>query len=214
MRFERHHSALIVASIVTVASFVGATAYTQNRLGRLDAVSSSIETDAVPSIDYLSRVAVRLTKLNQLLDAIQAGGPQAISGRKAARLELDGLEADVAEYVRLPPLPGEEAHWAALRTDVEHAVQATRQAVETNGVPSPQTFDAVGDALDAALRSVAATLAFDIRQSKAMARDLRAVRAETLRMVVKLDGGSSLVALMAVIVRLVAFQAPPVWGVP
>ncbi len=200
MRFERHHSALIVASIVTVASFVGATAYTQNRLGRLDAVSSSIETDAVPSIDYLSRVAVRLTKLNQLLDAIQAGGPQAISGRKAARLELDGLEADVAEYVRLPPLPGEEAHWAALRTDVEHAVQATRQAVETNGVPSPQTFDAVGDALDAALRSVAATLAFDIRQSKAMARDLRAVRAETLRMVVKLDGGSSLVALMAVIV--------------
>ncbi|HTL43023.1 MAG TPA: HAMP domain-containing sensor histidine kinase [Vicinamibacterales bacterium] len=183
-----------------MASFVGATAYTQNRLARLDEVSSTIETDAVPSIDYLSRVAVRLTKLNQSLDGVAAGGPQAVSAREAARIELDGLEADVAAYLGLPPLPGEEAHWAALRADAEHAVQATRQVIEATGVPSPQTFDAVGDALDAALRSVAATLAFDIRQSKAMARDLRAVRAETLGMVVKLDGGSSLVALIAAIV--------------
>src|SRR4029078_12761206 len=104
MRFERHPSALGVASIVPVASFVGATAYTQNRLARLDEVSSTIETDAVPSIDYLSRVALRFTKLNQSLDGVAAGGPQAVSAREAARIELDGLEADVAAYLGLPPL--------------------------------------------------------------------------------------------------------------
>jgi len=200
MRFERHHSALVAASIVTVASFVGATAYTQNRLARLDALSSSIELDAVPSIEYLSRVAVGLTKLNQSLDGLAAGGLQASSARAAAQVELDGLQTDASEYVRLPPLPGEEAHWAALRTDTEHAVQATRQVLAGGGSPSSQALDAAGDAVDAALRSATATLAYDLRQSKAMARDLRHLRAETLGMVVKLDGGSSLVALIAAVV--------------
>ena len=57
MAFERHHSTLIVASLITVASFVAATAHIQNRLARLDALSSIIETNAVPSIEYLSRAS-------------------------------------------------------------------------------------------------------------------------------------------------------------
>lgn len=76
MAFERHHSALIVASLITVAAFIGATTYTQSRLARLDTLSSAIETDAVPSIEYLSRAALRLTRLNQLLDDAGTPGPQ------------------------------------------------------------------------------------------------------------------------------------------
>jgi signal transduction histidine kinase len=203
MRFERHHSALIVASVITVASFVSATAYTQNRLAALDSVSATIETDAVPSIEYLSRAAVRLTRLNQLLDAVAAGGPQSTGPRAQARRELDALEQDVALYLRLQPLPGEQSFWASLNTTTGRAGQLIRQYLDSDpGHPgaSPPNHDLMDDAVDAALASVLSTLDFDIRRSEAMARDLRAVRADTLGMVVKLDAGSSLIALVAAIV--------------
>jgi hypothetical protein len=51
MGFTSYRSALIFASFITVASFVTATAYTQNRLGRLDALSSRIESNAGPSLE-------------------------------------------------------------------------------------------------------------------------------------------------------------------
>jgi signal transduction histidine kinase len=203
MRFERHHSALIVASVVTVASFVAATAYTQSRLARFDSVSSTIETDAVPSIEYLSHAAVSLTRLDQWLDAVATGGPQQASARAAARRELSVLEAAVAAYVELPPLPGEDEHWAAVRDRTRHAAGLIREMLDSGtgpGAPSAPSAGTVDDAVDAAVRTVAATLDFDIRQSKAMARDLRDVRAATLGMVVRLDVGSSLIALMAAIV--------------
>ena len=48
----------VVASVITVASFVGATTYTTNRLARLDELSSTLETNAIPSIELLSRTAL------------------------------------------------------------------------------------------------------------------------------------------------------------
>src|SRR5689334_10177708 len=101
MGFERHHSAWILASVITVASFVGATMYTQNRLSGLDVLSSTIETDAVPSIEYLSRAAVRLTRLNQLMDDVAAGGSRRAAALPAARKEIAALNEDIERYVRL-----------------------------------------------------------------------------------------------------------------
>ena len=67
MLFERHHLAWVLASSTTVACFAGATAYTQRRLSALDALASTLERNAIPSIEYLGRTGVRLTRLNQLL---------------------------------------------------------------------------------------------------------------------------------------------------
>src|SRR5437763_14273830 len=119
MGFERHHSAWILASVITVASFVGATALTQNRLARLDALSSTMETNAVPSIEYLSRAAVRLTRLNQLMDDVEAPGSRRAAALPATRKEIAALNHDVERYLQLPPLPGENQFWAQLRTAVD-----------------------------------------------------------------------------------------------
>src|SRR3954466_12152676 len=108
MEFERHHSAWIAASLITVASFVGATAYTQNRLARLDALSSTIETDAVPSVEYLSRAALRVTRLNPLTEDFSASGPRRGTVVSAVRKEVAELNEDVNQYLQLPPLPGEQ----------------------------------------------------------------------------------------------------------
>jgi hypothetical protein len=67
MGFPSYRSALIFASFITVASFIGVTAYTEKRLGRLDAFSSTIESNAGPSLEYLGRAGVRLRRLLQLL---------------------------------------------------------------------------------------------------------------------------------------------------
>jgi len=203
MRFERHHSALIVASLVTVASFVGATVYTQNRLARLDALSSTIETNAVPSTEYLSRAAVRLTRLSQLLD--DAGtGRLPPSAEAAAAREVDALDSDVSAYLKLSPLAGENEFWTSLRTDVANAVQLVRAVLdqEVRGIVSPDLGSGgrVDQALDRAVRTVLATLSFDIRQSEQMAREVRSVRLETLHMIIVLDGLSTAIAVLAVVV--------------
>ena len=209
MVFERHHSALIVASVVTVASFVAATAFTQNRLARLDALSSSIETNTVPSIQHLSRAAVRLTRLNQLLEAAFEGPAEERAAALAtARREVHALEDDVRQYVDLPPLRGEEDSWAALQTDVAAAVRLVHSTLDEpapgTAAAAAQRQDLIDDAIDRAVRSVLNTLAFDVHRSEDMARDVRQVRASTLRMIVLLDAVATVVALVAV---LIAYRA-------
>ncbi len=199
MAFERHHSVLIIASLLTVASFVGATAYTQNRLARLDALSSMIETNAVPSIDYLSRAAVDLTRLNQLVDDMSAPGAKRAAAVAAARQQVPLVQDDVDAYVLLPPLPGERSFWAALRADVSRALQLVRQSSDTAGRErgdEPRDFANADDAIDHALRSVLVTLDFDVRQAQELARDVRNTRAATLRAVISLDSVATAIALI------------------
>lgn len=203
MGFERHYSAWIIASVITVASFVGATVYTQNRLTRLDALSSMIETNAVPSIRYLSRAAVRLTRLNQLMDDVATSTPRRAAALAATRQEVTALNQEVDEYLRLPTLPGERELWTALRADVNRAlllVEAVADEVPDQATSEGQTrADQVDEALDSAVRSVLATLDFDVRQSEALARDVRRVRATTLRMIIELDALATVIALVAVL---------------
>lgn len=204
MGFERHHSAWILASVITVASFVGATMYTQNRLSRLDVLSSTMETDAVPSIEYLSRAAVRLTRLNQLMDDVAAGGSRRAAALPAARREIAALNQDVDRYVRLPPLPGEKQFWDQLQTDVHRADKLIQSSIDKalgNDAGSLEpTAEQVDDAIDSAVRAVLATLDFDLRQSEAMARGVRQVRTSTLRTIVALDGFAVAIAACTVFV--------------
>jgi len=198
MVFERHHSTLIVASLVTVASFIGVAAYTQNRLARLDALSSTIETNAVPSIHYLSRAAVQLTRLNQLLDDMSAPGPKRAAAIAAAKEEISALQNDVDAYVLLPTLPGERNFWAALRADVGRAVQLVRQSTDVENA-SEHNLEIADDAIDRALRSVLVTLDFDVKQSQDLAREVRNTRAATLRAVITLDSVATAVALIGLV---------------
>ena len=204
MAFERHYSALILASLVTVGSFVTATAYTQNRLARLDALSSALETNAVPSIDYLSRIALRLTRLSQVLDEMSVPGPKRSAATAAARQELPALQRDVEGYVLLPPLPGERNFWGAIRADVGGTIALVRQLMDAqeHSERQPPTPDVakVDEAIDRALRSVLTTLDFDVSQSEQIARDVRNVRSTTLRTVIALDAVASTIALIGLVV--------------
>ncbi len=205
MAFERHHSALIVTSLITVAAFVGATAYTQKRLAGVDALSRTIETDTVPSIQHLSRAGVHLTRISQLLDDASTLGRQHATALAEAREESAALQEEVAQYLRLTPLPGERDFSTALRADVDRAVELAVSAIDAEERGTRTPADVAGDArlddaLDHALRAVVATLEFDARQSESMARDVRRVHVSTLRMIVALDGIATAIALFGLVV--------------
>src|SRR5687768_9477480 len=129
MGFTSYRSALIFASFITVASFVTATAYTQNRLGRLDALSSRIESNAGPSLEYLGRAGVRLRRLWQLLHDGLPGNRRQDGATRAARLEVVAIEQDISKYLSLTPLPGERELWGALRADVGRAMDIARSTL-------------------------------------------------------------------------------------
>ena len=94
-------------------------------------------------------------------------------------------------------------NWAALRADVDRAVQLVRES--TNAVDSREpgheltSVPNADDALDHALRSVAVTLDFDVKAAEDLARDVRSTRASTLRTVISLDGGAIAVALIGLV---------------
>jgi signal transduction histidine kinase len=84
---------------------------------------------------------------------------------------------------------------------VDAAAADLNDAVPSEGQPSASQVDV---ALDAAVRAVLATLDFDVKQARVLARDVRAVRSTTLREIVELDAVSTLVAGIAVVL---AFRA-------
>jgi signal transduction histidine kinase len=171
-------------------------------------LSSTIETNAVPSIEYLSRAAVRLTRLNQLMDDVAAAGARRAAAVPLVRNEVAALTDDVDQYLKLPTLPGEQSFWAALRSDVSRAKDMVIATVDDERASESEenaaSLDRLDDALDAAVRSVLTALDFDVRQSKAMAHEVRGLRTATLRMIVELDAISTLIALGAV---ALAFRA-------
>ena len=140
MRFQRHQSALVLAPVVTVALFVGATAYTQHRLFRLDALSSTIVTQAAPSIQYLARSGAHLARLRQMLISTVSSPVLRPESLKDARVELNELEGDTSRVLRLKPLAGEKQPlWDGLRTDVHRAISvadSVLDAAETGDIPA------------------------------------------------------------------------------
>jgi signal transduction histidine kinase len=205
MQFERHHTALIVASLITVASFMGATAYTQNRLVRVDDVSTRLERNAIPSLEYLSRAAVRLTRLNQVLNDATADQAARARALRTAQAEVITAGREIAQYQNLPPLPGEAELGERLRADVDRAMTLVRMSIDEQeavpgAAPDERGRTTLSDALEQAVRSILAALDFDVHASEEMARDVMEVRRSTRRMIIQLDAIAAGIALVAVVI--------------
>jgi signal transduction histidine kinase len=81
---------------------------------------------------------------------------------------------------------------------VDHATQTIDALVATDDAPVEGDQQYAANAIDAASRSVLTTLDFDTRQAEQIARNVRQVRAATLRTIVGLDAAATVVAMLAV----------------
>jgi signal transduction histidine kinase len=207
MRFERHRSAVVLASVLTVASFVGTTAYTQHRLSALDTLSSTIATNAVPSIEYLGHAGSRLLRVRQLLYDNLAAPESSPSNAANIEAELQALDYDIDRYLELTPLPGEGDLWREIRRDFDAAKAAAHAALgaeRRGGDPAASALfrTEVEPAFDRARHTMSVALEFDVRQSEQLARDVEAVRRSTSREIVILDILATLVAAASAFVAL------------
>jgi hypothetical protein len=208
MHFARHQSAFVGASVLTVASFLGATAYSQVRLSALDSLSSTIATNALPSIEFLGRGAVRLQRLRRLIhDEITTGHSRSTVETVAA--ELDGLDQDVARYLRLTPLAGEAELWSDIRRDLGDATTEVRsilRALDGGDFESATSRlqTRADPAFERATRTMLATMEFDVNESERLARDVHSVRRATTKNIILLD---VLATAVAAISALFAFRA-------
>ena len=209
MRLARHHSALAIASLLTVLAFVGATAYTQRQLVAVDALSSTIESNAAPSVEHLGHAGVRLERVRLLLrDGLNPGDAHART-LDDARAELRTLEGDIEKYLELKPLPGEGALWGSTRHELDHAVRLAHKTIqaEEHGEASATTVrlqEQADLALDHAASTVLKALQFDVDSSERLAREVSSVRRRTTKQIVVLD---ILATAFAVAAGFVAFRA-------
>jgi len=204
--FRRHDSALLLASVVTVASFLAATIYTQHQLVQLDAVSTTIQTNAVPSVEFLARAITSLNRFREVLEDGRRRGPQEAG---AARQALRMFEESVDKYLRLSPLPGEERLWRTLRDDVDRARGVAEAALAALEAGDRQRFaatldSAVDPAFEKAIAAMWDTFRFDIRHSERLAQEVRDLRTSTRNTVTVLNLLATLVAMTA---ASIAFQA-------
>ncbi len=208
MRFQRHQSALVLASVVTVALFVGATAYTQHRLFTLDALSSTIETNAAPSIQSLARSGAHLRRLRQMLINAVSSPILRPAALKGAREELNALEVDTSRFLKLTPLAGEQQLWDGLRDDVHRAISvadSVLDAAETGDIPAAQeALWSKIEAFDRADEAMLAALEFDVGESERLAREVRGVRRATTAEIAILDAFATAVATFA---AFIAYRA-------
>lgn len=205
MRYERHQSAVVLASVITVLAFVATTVYTQYRLTAVDQVSSMIATNAVPSVEYLGRSLVRVQALRRLVsDAV--GNPISLETATQASAELEALHHDIEAYLELTPLHGEDDLRNATRRDLDDAESATRrvlQAIERGDGTAPVLFRTeVVPALDRAAATMRTTLDFDVNESERLAREVGDVRRATTRSIIVLDAASTGIAAFLALLAL------------
>lgn len=192
MRFHRHQSALVLASVLTVGSFVGATAYTQHRLMKLDALSSTIETNAAPSLEYLGRAGARLERVRALMREAIDRPDSTSEALDRARTELNEVKDDIERYLSLTPLPGERELWDSMRRNLDEAARMAdaviRAAAAGDRTSAARVFRTQAvPALDRAASTALNTLQFDARASERLARDIRDVRRTTTTEIAILD---------------------------
>jgi signal transduction histidine kinase len=198
MSFARHQSAFVGASVLTVASFLGATAYSQSRLSSLDSISSTIATNALPSIEFLGRGAVRLQRLQQVIhDVVTAHDSSSAIDTAAA--ELDAIDQDVSRYLRLTPLRGEDELGQATRRELDDATMEVRSLLHVldrgdRGSAATLLRTRAQPAFERATKTMLATMEFDVNESKRLAGDVQSVRRETTTNIILLDVLASAIA--------------------
>jgi signal transduction histidine kinase len=206
MVFERHRSAVVLASALTAASFIGATAYTVHRLRALDNLSSTIANNAVPSVEYLGRGGVRLLRLRQLLFETLVPVREHADTLSAARGELQALNLDIEKYLEITPLPGEGELWDQMRRDLDRVAElaASVLVAEEKGdrVVAQRSFAEAIPAFDRASQTMLETMEFDVKESERLAREVRTVRRSTTQNIIVLDSLAAIVAALSAVVAL------------
>jgi signal transduction histidine kinase len=171
-----------VAVFAAVAlSFMAVAGYAQYVQAAIDRIAGDIAESTMPSIRRLMSVRAKLRHVQLLLHW------QLVDGERPTRLNTamevySRLRADVAAYVNLPMVPGEDQLWAEVSVEVERVARTFDEIFaryargdERGAVALIQTN--LTDEADAAARAIDTSVDFIADESARMAHDIEAIRA-------------------------------------
>jgi signal transduction histidine kinase len=196
---------LVVAIVLTAASFIGSTYVSERAAAGIHADAQAIIDNSSPSVAHLSSLRTDLRRLevevDDFVDRAVAGLPPSDGGRAAITTTIDRLFGEWDAYIRLPAFPGESDSWArtaeALR-DVRDTSVHLRALVDAGRLMKADALleDGFKPLVEFADERVSRLRDFDSVQGTRLAREIDATYHRSVRLLLLLHTLSALFALV------------------
>lgn len=193
---------MFAAFFAAIASFVISAAYAEHRAAAIDAVTTSLAENAMPSIINLAAARAELRHTQALLvDLVNAS----VVGRPLDRQELDLSRAAVSRhldaYLRTPVYPGETQQWRDVAQRLAKLNLAIDQTLSLVTSGRPDEADKRANELradfDATSEAVMTSIDLNARHGRRMALEIAANRVRSRKIALGLNAVSVIFALLA-----------------
>jgi len=194
---------LIVAFVLTIASFLGATLYSERAARRLDEAATQMASNTMPSIGELAAARAEIRNLRALVRTYLASSrSDDVVLRANIERSRSQLDDAVGSYLALPRHPGKLDLWS----EIDRTVRTFERSVADGMAIAPSDRSAV-EARQSAVRQIderarlaAAAILGEIERNTlsgfALATEIQAVRGRARRIAFTLDGLSALLAMV------------------
>jgi len=195
-------------TILIVAFFLSATAYTQHQTAKLDELAALISLNAAPAIEGLTQARGEIGTIERQMRAAAAA---ATEGRPFDRAALDAakrrLHADIEAYLSYPFFPGEREVYLAAAERIAQFETAIGEALAEASAMSPgdvwkapSNLVSVTEQADQALSRL---IAFNAAETDEYATRIQVTRRRATRTAYALN---AVVALLATVLLAMAYR--------
>lgn len=202
-RAVRSARVLLLVSASVVVSFFAATMVAERQSGKIALPVDEIVSNAMPSVEALSRARAALVELLVALDQIGAGRPSAGLADRILGGERE-ISVSVAVYLALPFFPAEQALAAPLHDAVPAFQRSMDDLVEAARTPETVASGGLADKLAVARRhaldldsDLARLVEFDSKQGQRLGLEILEARDHSRTLLILLDCLAGALALLA-----------------
>ncbi|KAB2898279.1 MAG: HAMP domain-containing histidine kinase [Kofleriaceae bacterium] len=172
---------IILAVVVTVAAFLGASWAALSRLHEIRRDSRVIAASALPSIQSLSAARRKLGHIGVMISQLDRV-PLVPGALAELRVVTSGLAVDVNAYFAVPTYAGEREDWWAVLACIEELRTVLGDLDASSPVtPSPATQARLAAAVDRADATLLASMDRNADQIEALTAHIESTRASAVR---------------------------------
>jgi signal transduction histidine kinase len=202
-RSVRSARVLLLVSASVVVSFFAATMLAERQAGKIAGSVDEIVSNAMPSVESLSRARAALVEVLVALDQIGAGRPPAGLADRILSGERE-IGASVAAYLALPFFPAEQAVAKPLPDAVPAFQRSMDDLVEAARTPGAVGSQGLAERLAIARRralalddDLARVVEFDSEQGQRLGVEILRARDHSRTLLILLDCLAGALALLA-----------------
>ena len=185
---------------LVVASFAGATVFTEWRSAAIDRHAMVIAAEAAPAIDHLSEARRDLVRLRGVLRDDVNASPHTSDAEGSLRRALD---ASIAEYELAVPAASEEAPLArrvlSAKSALLDATEAFHETIDAGDLAAARAIlnGSLGNAANTLDDALEAAVELNVGRSEGAALEIRNVRSSSAHLALVLDALCAFVAFAA-----------------